>query len=147
MIRIRIVCGTYGYRPNGAAHPIPVDRGQCCDVPEDEAKRLMSIGVAQMTAESVTDGVATDTEKQNASIPADGITESENGAEGKETARINLSKLKKMTNERLRELANELGINTAKLKTKAHLINAIIAVGDTQRTEEPPMLGVEAPVV
>ena len=40
MTKIEIICGTYGYRPDGSKHPIPIDRGGICEVSEEEAQRL-----------------------------------------------------------------------------------------------------------
>lgn len=41
MMKIEIICGTYGYRPDGSKHPIPIDRGGICEVSEEEAQRLL----------------------------------------------------------------------------------------------------------
>ena len=41
MTKIEIICGTYGYRPDGSKHPIPIDRGGICEVSEEEAQRLL----------------------------------------------------------------------------------------------------------
>ena len=35
MMKIEIICGTYGYRPDGSKHPIPIDRGGICEVSEE----------------------------------------------------------------------------------------------------------------
>ena len=40
MTKIEIICGTYGYRPDGSKHPIPIDRGGICEVSEKEAQRV-----------------------------------------------------------------------------------------------------------
>lgn len=42
MMKIEIICGTYGYRPEGSKHPIPIDRGGICEVSEEEAQRLFA---------------------------------------------------------------------------------------------------------
>ena len=42
MTKIEIICGTYGYRPEGSKHPIPIDRGGTCEVSEEEAQRLFA---------------------------------------------------------------------------------------------------------
>jgi len=79
------------------------------------------------------------------------------GAEGTESAHLDPEQLKTLTNAKLTELAKEMGIDTAKLKTKAQLIAAItdvpledaIAEDDdgVDDGEAPPVLTPEAPVV
>ena len=49
-------------------------------------------------------------------------------AEGAESAHLDPEQLKTLTNAKLTELAKEMGIDTAKLKTKAQLIAAITDV-------------------
>jgi len=51
MTKIEIICGTYGYRPEGSKHPIPIDRGGICEVSEEEAQRLFALCVARPAAE------------------------------------------------------------------------------------------------
>ena len=85
--------------------------------------------------------------------PADGGE----GAGGAETAHLDPEQLKELTNAKLRELAEDIGIDTAKLKTKAQLIAAITDVpledaisendGGVDDGEAPPALTPEAPVV
>lgn len=79
------------------------------------------------------------------------------GAEDAESAHLDPEQLKTLTNAKLAELAKEMGIDTAKLKTKAQLIAAItdvpledaIAEDDdgVDDGEAPPVLTPEAPVV
>lgn len=126
MTKIEIICGTYGYRPDGSKHPIPIDRGGICEVSEEEAQRLFALCVARP-------------------------------AEDAESAHLDPEQLKTLTNAKLTELAKEMGIDTAKLKTKAQLIAAItdvpledaIAEDDdgVDDGEAPPVLTPEAPVV
>ena len=81
-------------------------------------------------------------------------TPSQDGpAEGKETAHLDPEQLKEFTNAKLKELAEEMGIDTAKLKTKAQLIAAItdVPLEDAISSEEddegaPSGLGAEGPV-
>ena len=82
---------------------------------------------------------------------------SDEGAEDAESAHLDPEQLKTLTNAKLTELAKEMGIDTAKLKTKAQLIAAItdvpledaIAEDDdgVDDGEAPPVLTPEAPVV
>lgn len=52
MMKIEIICGTYGYRPDGSKHPIPIDRGGICEVSEEEAQRLFALCVARPAEET-----------------------------------------------------------------------------------------------
>ena len=82
---------------------------------------------------------------------------SDEGAEDAESAHLDPEQLKTLTNAKLAELAKEMGIDTAKLKTKAQLIAAITDVpledaiaeddGGVDDGEAPPVLTPEAPVV
>ena len=49
-MKIKIINGTYGHRPEGALHPRPVAAGEVCDVTEAEAMRLVRLGVAVIVA-------------------------------------------------------------------------------------------------
>ena len=148
MTKIEIICGTYGYRPDGSKHPIPIDRGGICEVSEEEAQRLFALRVARPAEETPSPAVAT---------PPAGEDGSGAGAEGAESAHLDPEQLKTLTNAKLTELAKEMGIDTAKLKTKAQLIAAItdvpledaIAEDDdgVDDGEAPPVLTPEAPVV
>lgn len=79
------------------------------------------------------------------------------GAEDAESAHLDPEQLKTLTNAKLAELAKEMGIDTAKLKTKAQLIAAITDVpledaiseddDGVDDGEAPPVLTPEAPVV
>lgn len=80
-------------------------------------------------------------------IPLASTPSEENGAEGKETAHLDPEQLKELTNDRLRELAEDMGINPGKLKTKAQLIDAITAVEVAPGEDALPVFGAEAPVV
>ena len=59
MMKIEIICGTYGYRPDGSKHPIPIDRGGICEVSEEEAQRLFALCVARPAEETPSPAVAT----------------------------------------------------------------------------------------
>ena len=150
MMKIEIICGTYGYRPEGSKHPIPIDRGGICEVSEEEAQRLFALCVpspAVATPPTGEDGRGAGADPSNG----------DEGAEDAESAHLDPEQLKTLTNAKLAELAKEMGIDTAKLKTKAQLIAAItdvpledaIAEDDdgVDDGEAPPVLTPEAPVV
>lgn len=157
MTKIEIICGTYGYRPEGSQHPIPVDRGGICEVPEEEAQRLFALRVARPAAEMPSPTVATPPAGEDGGGAGADPPSCGEGAEDAESAHLDPKQLKTLTNAQLAELAREMGIDTAKLKTKAQLIAAItdvpledaIAEDDdsVDDGEAPPALTPEAPVV
>lgn len=147
MVNIEIISGAYGHRPDGSAHPVTIERGQRCAVPEAEAERLIALGVARMAAQSSSGAVATSADGLNSNAPSVNTPSEENGAEGEETAHLDPEQLKELTNDRLRELAEDMGINPGKLKTKAQLIDAITAVEVAPGEDALPVFGAEAPVV
>ena len=156
MTKIEIICGTYGHRPAGALHPVPVDRGGFCDVPEEEAERLVHLGVARIASGEVVPAVATPpVDEESTSAGAD-LSGDENGSTDEESLHLDPEQLKELTNAKLTELAEDMGIDTAKLKTKAQLISAITSVPledaisedeGVDDGEAPPTLEPEAPVV
>ena len=156
MTRIEIICGTYGHRPEGSKHPISVDRGGFCEVPEAEAQRLYALGVARPAQEMPDPAVATPPNGEDADGAGVNPPKDENGAEGAEAAHLDPEQLQSLTNAKLRELAEDMGIDTAKLRTKAQLIAAITDIpledaiseeDGADDSEAPPEIGAEAPVV
>ena len=157
MKRVKITDGLYGYRPEGARHPRPAPAGSLCVVSDKEAARLVALRVG-VVVENVPAGdtagaVATSVEGENSAGTSVDIPDQDGPVEGERTAHLDPEQLGKLTNAKLEELAEEMGIDTAKLKTKAQLISAItdipledaIPEGEDDR-EKPPELGAEAPV-
>lgn len=162
MQQIKIVRGTYGHRPAGTHRIRPVMAGNTVSVPDAEAERLVSIGVAEivpLAAEPVNKIVATSQNGQTEGEPGMGMDAEMRGGEanaGSGAASIpDLERLKTLTNAKLRELAESMGIPTAKLKNKNELIQAITAIQSLPIPEDesvddgehPPELCAEAPVV
>lgn len=156
MTRIKIICGTYGHRPEGSKHPVSVARGGFCEVPEAEAQRLYTLGVACPAQETPVPAVATPFEGDDADAAGVNPPKGESGAEGTKTAHLDPEQLQTLTNAKLRELAEGMGIDTAKLKNKAQLIAAITDIpledaipedDGVDDDEAPPEIGAEAPVV
>ena len=157
MKHVKITNGLYGYRPEGAKHPRPVPAGSLCIVTDAEAARLASIGVGvvleDIPEEGITGAVATPVEGEDDEGAGVDTTDQGGPAEGEETARLDPEQLKELTNAKLKELAEEMGIDTAKLKTKAQLIAAITDVpledaisGEEDDEGAPAGLGAEGPV-
>ena len=157
MKRVKITDGLYGYRPEGAKHPKPVPAGSLCIVTDAEAARLASLGVGvvleDIPEEDTTGAVATPVEGEDDEGAGVDTLDQGGPAEGEETARLDPEQLTKLTNAKLKELAEEMGIDTAKLKTKAQLILAITDVpledaisGEDDGEGAPAGLGAEGPV-
>lgn len=157
MKRVKITNGLYGYRPEGAKHPRPVSAGGLCVVTDTEAARLASLGVGvvleDIPEEDTTGAVATPVEGEDDEGACVDTPGQDEPAEGEETARLDPEQLKELTNAKLKELAEEMGIDTANLKTKAQLIAAITDVpledaisGEEDDEGAPAGLGAEGPV-
>ncbi len=157
MKRVKITNGLYGYRPEGAKHPRPVSAGGLCVVTDTEAARLASLGVGvvleDIPEEDTTGVVATPVEGEDDEGAGVDTPDQDEPAESEETAHLDPEQLKELTNAKLKELAEEMGIDTAKLKTKAQLIAAITDVpledaisGEEDDEGAPTGLGAEGPV-
>ena len=157
MKRVKITDGLYGYRPEGAKHPQPVPAGSLCIVTDAEAARLASLGVGvvlgDIPEEDTTGAVATPVEGEDDDGAGVDTPDQDEPAEGEETAHLDPEQLKELTNAKLKELAEEMGIDTAKLKTKAQPIAAITDVpledaisGEEDDEGAPAGLGAEGPV-
>lgn len=156
-MKIEIISGSYGWRKTKDAMPKLVERGGICEVDEAEARRLVALGVAAIVHEADEAPVASGSTVESGDTPCADMPSEENGAESGAEAHLDPEQLKGLTNAKLAELAKEMGIGTAKLKTKAQLIAAItdvpledaIAEDDdgVDDGEAPPVLTPEAPVV
>ena len=110
MTKIEIICGTYGYRPDGSKHPIPIDRGGICEVSEEEAQRLFALCVARPAEETPSPAVATPPTGEDGSGAGADTSNGDEGAEDAESAHLDPEQLKTLTNAKLAELAKEMGI-------------------------------------
>lgn len=118
--------------------------------PSEVEERLVRCGVAVYAQESGAEGVATLPAGADDTGTGENPPQSENAAEGAESAHLDPGQLSELTNAKLRELAEDMGIDTAPLKTKAQLIEAITAeevIPGEEDGEAPPSLDAEAPVV
>ncbi len=119
--------------------------------PPEVERRLVERGVAVYAQECAAGGGATPPVVGNDTDTGENPPQRETGAEGDESAHLDSEQLKELTNDKLRELARDMGVDTAKLKTKAQLIEAITAEdvtpGDEDEDDAPPELAPEAPVV
>ena len=142
---IMIVKGVYGYvDKHGFVRPKDCNSEPFVTSPEQEA-RLVKLGVAEYVGEPE----KVEPVNESAQVQISEI--------GEEAAHLDPEQLKELTNAELKTMAEDMGIDTAKLKTKAQLIAAItdvpledaIAEDDdgVDDGEAPPVLTPEAPVV
>lgn len=154
-MKIEIISGSYGWRKTKDAMPKLVERGGICEVDEAEARRLVALGVAAIVHEADEAPVASGSTVESGDTPCADMPSEENGAEsGAESgagAHLDAEQLQEMTVAQLKELAAELGIETAKLRKKDDLIAAIVAVpvepGEEISEDDLPDLSAAAPVV
>lgn len=146
MKTVTIISGVYG-ADNGKGGVTAIARGQTCDVSDAEAARLVTLGVAAMA-------VATPHEGQTALGAGENTPDSNDAQEGS-TGHMDAEQLAGMTNAQLKQLADDMGLDTSKCNRKADYI-ALISAGkvivpaendDTVDDGElPPDLEAEAPV-
>lgn len=139
MKNIRITQGTYGSRPGDGSRVVPIDRGQCCELPDEEADRLVSLGVAEYAnAEAVATGhseeddggtgtnIPDDTEPPN-NLPAVVLPGSAEGLDI-EDGHFTKESLSKMTNANLEKLATDLGLDAGKCRKKDDFVALLLTV-------------------
>lgn len=120
----------------------PVDG--CFEATPEVEERLVAQKVAVFVPEEHAEDVATPPAGSDDDQTGNGSAALGNGAEAGYLAPEQLSAL---TCDRLRALAEDMGISTGKLKTKAQLIDAITAVEVAPGEDALPVFGAEAPVV
>lgn len=113
---IKIIQGVYGYvDKHGFVRPKDCNSEPFVTSPEQE-ERLVRLDVAEYVGEP-------------AKVPAVGESAQVQIPKNDEAvAHLDPDQLKELTNAELKKMAEEMSIDTAKLKTKAQLIEAITAV-------------------
>ena len=144
-MKVRIICGSYGYRTKFGVKPVML--GDTCEVDGVEAGRLAGLGVAEIVdapaAPSAAAPAPSAAEQEYNDTPAE-----KSAAEKPAAAHLVPEDLADMTVANLKKMAADMGIDTKALKTKDALIQAICA--EEVYPGEPmdgPDLGAEAPVV
>ena len=161
---IKIINGTYGFRPQPYVVELKTADDQPFEVSDEEADRLIGLGVAALAfcddSESLQvamDGMVgqledqpvppedpdEDPEDQDTDEPEDEADETNEPAPAAE--KMDPEELKQLTNPELGELAKELGIEVKGRPTKADLIDAIMAAA--AEDDELPDLGAADPEV
>lgn len=161
MLTVKIISGTYGHTikkkigDKTTTRIVPKNRmSEPFELEDAEAKRLVSLGVAEI----ITEGVATGEKGKEANPPNVNPSNDKNGKNGENEGDMEIGghldeeQFRKMTNKDLKALAEDMGIDTSKMKVKDDYIRAIVAVevsapSDDENSETPPNISPEAPVV
>ena len=153
MLTVKIISGTYGYKVGKRL--LPKDRtSEPFELEDAEAKRLVSLGVAEI----ITEGVATGGNGEETNPPSVNPSNDENGSNGENegeneiVGHLDAEQLREMIIKDLKALAEDMGIDTSKFKVKEDYVQAIVAVEvsapvDDENGDELPGLGAEDPVV
>lgn len=108
---VKILAGTYGYRDeNGRLRP--KNKGDVANVDEAEATRLIEIGIAEASDLPFSESLDIEMDNTDIDVP-----------ESKEDDAVNLED---MSFEQLKEVAERMGINTSKYRTKKTLLVAVL---------------------
>jgi len=152
-MKVKIISGTYGHKVGKYIEP--KDRtSEPFELEETEAKRLVSLGVAEI----ITEGVATGGNGEETNPPSVNPSNDENGENGENegdneiVCHLDEEQLRGMIIKDLKALAEDMGIDTSKFKVKEDYVQAIVAVEvsasvDDENGDELPGLGAEDPVV
>lgn len=134
MKMVKIINGTYGQRVNDRT--VPVRMGGTCQVDDQEAERLVGLGVAAYVEEIPVfmpnqrkDGTGPEASSEEPFGPHDTL----DIVEGHFTP----DSLETMTKTDLAKLASDLGLDVRKCKNKDEMIH-LISSADVQPDEEAP---------
>ena len=129
-------CGIQYTDANGnARHALKTSESGAFECDDAQAARLVSLGVAEYVGEQLKQYVADDQQEEQ----AEPYQETE-----KADDRIDAEQLKTMTNEQLKNLAGDLGIDVTNCKKKADYIAAIVAAEEECNDEDDDMPELEA---
>lgn len=131
MTLIRIVNGCYAAHPNGGRLQV-IDKGQTVEVPEDEAARLVQMGVAAYVKEPVLMADLPPAPVPEAA-PSDTPDEEVNEAPEEES-------LETMPFDQLKQLAKEAGLPVGKLRSRRNIIDALEKMAEE---DKPPAMEAE----
>lgn len=121
---IKIVKGVYGYvDKHGFVRPKDCNSEPFNTSPEQEA-RLVKLGVAEYVDEPAK------------AEPVNEPAQVQSPQNDEAVAHLDPDQLKELTNAELKAMAEDMGIDTAKLKTKAQFIEAITAVDVVPGSDE-----------
>ncbi len=146
-MKVKILCGGYGLktRTDSGIRTKLVFQGECCEVSEEEAARLIAEKMAELAVATPCDAMIGD--GPSVDIPEDGEAQIE-VLEGT----LDPEQLSAMTNAQLKALAQDMGLNCAGCRNKADLVALLSSVPVTTEAaavedgERLPEVRAEAPV-
>jgi hypothetical protein len=158
-MKIKIVNGTYGHRPllpNGekSKYIVPVNHLSLpIEVDAAEAERLIRLGVAvKVTADEAHVGAAaapdekpignTADNQKPVEAPSEAVSEGDAESEGSSAGHVTVEELETHTVSELKAMAQEMGIETGKIRSKSGVIEAIMAF-DADHGDVPPALSAQ----
>lgn len=175
-MRVKIINGTYGYKPNPKKHVTPVSAGGVVEVSDQEASRLVNLGiaayvraVAQEPLKMALGGpfqVGEDEGTGKPTAEAENASGGIKNAESKDTAELQegeteandvldivdghftIESLMRLTRTDMEGLAEDLGVDVSRCRNKSD-IAALLSTVEVQPDndgEAPPELGAEAPL-
>lgn len=145
-MKIQIISGTYGFRPDGGSRVMPINMGETCDVSAEEAERLVSLGVARYVAADAvkTDDAAVNDDSTGGNMGGNKTPSAVNtdGVDIPDTLDIvdghfTEESLREMTNANLAKLGEDLGLDVKKCKTKDDFVELLAGIElDIAETED-----------
>jgi len=175
-MRVKIINGTYGYKPDPKKHVTPVFAGGVVEVSDQEAARLVNLGVAayvraegQDTSKNAPDAPILTGEGEGTGKPSpegESVSEGLKNGEGEGSAELQegeaeaddvldivdghftIESLMRLTRTDMEGLAEDLGVDVSKCRNKSEIADLLSAV-EVQADgdgEAPPKLGAEGPV-
>lgn len=146
MVKIGILQGAYGARDSGGrVHP--VFKGECVEVSEREAVRLVNLGVASYVDAPVAHPHTPPAPPSGGQEPPSPSTDTpgdeppENGPAGGEeggSADAEVARLERMLKDDLEQMAQDLGVDISGARNK-HDIAVLIAAAEAEEDGEAPM--------
>lgn len=156
MAKVRIISGTYGYRPPNSKHPVSKSIGDIVTISDDEAMRLITLKVAELvdaqSPVSPLSALSDELDKSCEGVDTDLAKAPPESEEGADTAEViighfDAEQLMELTKAELLKLADEMGVDVSSSDSKAEIVAAITQVEVTAGDMVPPDLSAEAPVV
>ncbi len=159
-MKVKIICGAYGHRPTDRPGIVKTVRaGQCCEVSDEEAARLVKLGVAAYATEepvatppddNVDDGTGTNTPPGDGGTGGLVVVSVEELPEAAKSLDIvdghfTEESLSKLTNADLKTLAIDLGLDPKKCGNKPSLVALILPVNIVDDEPEDDGDGTEPP--
>lgn len=142
MKTVMIIAGAYGCRVKGKAHPVCITQGHTCKVSDEEAERLIKLGVAVETA---AEPVATAPVESKPETNENVAPEEETASDAQESP---VPPLEDMTVAQLKELAAQMGVDITGLRKKADILAVISEYAEEPEADDDfPDLSPEVPTL